>query len=186
MTSSCSLFLQLSQWCNGPLYIRYTGWFRRKGQHFGRSLWDKKFTWTCVEFWMFTEITAVWQFRYRIIVSGNEERETTHCSFYFKSKVMFKWHICYTKITYLLQFTVNVWKISPLISVHFAARVQRSRVVHLSWSWTFPYVGSSIQIESKQLILCIHLYFVNFAFLSNPTNRNLMALGLESQTAPSL
>ena len=46
--------------------LRYTGWFRRKGQYFGRSLWDKKFTWTYVEVWMFTEITAVWLHRYRI------------------------------------------------------------------------------------------------------------------------
>jgi len=37
----------------------YTGWFRRKGQYFWRwyrLLWEKKFVWTCVEFWMVTEI----------------------------------------------------------------------------------------------------------------------------------
>ena len=37
-------------------------------------------------------------------------------------------------MTNLLQFTINVRKIPPSISVHFATRVRRSRVVRLSWS----------------------------------------------------
>jgi hypothetical protein len=37
-------------------------------------------------------------------------------------------------MTNLLQFTINVRKIPPSISVHFATRVRRSRVVRLNWS----------------------------------------------------
>ena len=58
-----------SVWTDSPLAMtqpaersdEHTGWFRRKCQYFGRwyyrSLWgEKKFVWTCVQFWMATEI----------------------------------------------------------------------------------------------------------------------------------
>ena len=49
----------------------------------------------------------------------------------------FKLQICYTEITNLSQFTINVPKIPPSTSVHFSTRVRRSRVVRLSRSSRF-------------------------------------------------
>jgi hypothetical protein len=43
-------------------------------------------------------------------VSGKKEREITYCQFNFNFNLMFKLKICYTEMTNLLQFTVNVSK----------------------------------------------------------------------------
>lgn len=56
--------------------------------------------------------------------------------------------------------------------MHFAARVRRSRVVRLSFIFTFLYAGSNIHNESEQFFLFINLSVENFALTSNPTNAN--------------
>jgi len=51
-------------------------------------------------------------------------------------------------------------------------------------TFTYLYACSSVWKASRQLISRIHLSFVNLASF-NPINKNLMELGLQSQTALS-
>ena len=68
------------------------------------------------------------------------------------------------------------YKTPPSTSLNFATRVWRSRVVRLSLIFTIVYAGSRVQNGNEQLVWCVHLYFVNFAPLSDPTNKILIQL----------
>jgi len=67
---------------------------------------------------------AVWIYEYRSIVNDNKERRITYCQYYFNFNVMVKWQICYTEVTNLLQFTINVWKThcQPRYTLHIMCR----------------------------------------------------------------
>jgi hypothetical protein len=56
--------------------------------------------------------------------------------------------------------------------MHFAARVPRSRIVRLSFIFTFLYAGSNIQNASEKFFFVINLSVENLALTSNPTNAN--------------
>jgi len=45
--------------------------------------------------------------------------------------------------------------------------------------------AAAYQNASQQLVLCIHLSFANFALHATLTNKNLIKLGLEIETALS-
>ena len=53
---------------------------------------------------------AVWMYKYKSVVNGNEEREIAYCKFTFNCNLRFKWEISFTEMTDLLQFTINVRK----------------------------------------------------------------------------
>ena len=72
-------------------------------------------------------------------------------------------------------------KIAPTISMHFATRVKIARCS--SEAFTVLFADSSDQNANKQFVSCNHPSFVNFVFLSNPTNNNIIELDVEIQTA---
>jgi len=75
---------------------------------------------------------ALWICKYENIVSGNKEREIKYFKFNLEFNLMCNWQIYYTENTSLLQSTINVRKIPPSTSIHFATRVRRSHVIRLS------------------------------------------------------
>jgi hypothetical protein len=113
--------------------------------------------------------------------------------------------MCYAEITDFFTVHDKCSKIPTLISVHFATRVRRSRVVSSELIFTFLYAVSSIQNASEQLVSSFHLslcrqqhpkcqratrlelssFFPKLRPLSNPTNKNLTQLILEIEPALS-
>ena len=99
------------------------------------------------------------------------------------SVLVYKWQICYTEMTYLLQFKINVRKFNRQLQC--TLQLVWEDCVLLGWSFTFRYADSSNRNASEQFVSSVHLSFVNFALSSVPTNKILTDSALEIQTAPS-
>jgi hypothetical protein len=84
-------------------------------------------------------------------------------------------------MTKLLQFTLNVPKIPPAVSMRFANRVRRSRVDRLSWSSRLSMLAAASKLRASNLSAVSHLSFANFAHHPAPTNKNVTDLCLQLQ-----
>jgi hypothetical protein len=120
----------------------------------------KKFTRTCVLFWMFTESTktkTLWT------TTKKDKLLTVHfkclnlnltfnVNFFTK-----KWQICYSWKSMFENSTSNLNAIS---------HVWEDRVLFVWVDLHILYTDCSIQIESEQFVSSLHFYLVNLAFHS--------------------
>ena len=83
---------------------------------------------------------------------------------------MFKWQICYTEMTNLLQFTINIRKSHR--------PPQRTLQIKCEDRVLFVWVDLRVQNTIEQFVWCIHLSFVHSALHPTPLT-NLMELDLE-------
>jgi hypothetical protein len=88
-----------------------------------------------------------------------------------------KWQVCYSSQHTLENSTAN-------LSAFYNSCAQIACFYRLSCSCTFLYAGSSVQNAIEQFVSCIHI-FCKLRSVSNRTNKNQTALGLEVQRAVS-
>jgi len=112
--------------------------------------------------------TAVWVYRCTGDVNGSKQREITDCECHFNS--MLKCKICYTEMTNLVQFTINVQK-SHRQPQSTSQLVCEDRVLFVWLIFAFIYAGSSNQKASEKFFWCIHLSFVHFALHTTPQTK---------------
>ena len=67
------------------------------------------FIWTCVLLWTVTGIELFESTVTKALIMVTRKEKLLTLSLIFVS-VMFKWQICYTEMTHLLQFTINIHK----------------------------------------------------------------------------
>jgi hypothetical protein len=101
---------------------------------------------------------------------------------------MYKGQVCFTQKWQQQYVTVHnkFSKIPPSTSIHFATRVRNSRVILRSFIFTFLCAGSSIQNASQQIVSCIYLSFINFAFRPNPHKKSNEKWAPDSNTSNSV
>jgi hypothetical protein len=128
---------------------------------------------------------AVSIYKYKSIVNGNKEREITFCWFNFNFNLRIKWQICYTEITNVLQFTINVKKSHR--QPQCTLQLVREKITCCSSEliFTFLYAGSSIQMPASNSSRVSTFLLLTSLFIQPHKKKNLTELDLEIQTALS-
>jgi hypothetical protein len=100
-----------------------------------------------------------------------------YCNFTF----ILKWQICYTEMTSLLQFTINIWK----SHCRSQCTLQLACEDRMLFVWVDLHVSLCRQQHPKceRVICLVYLpFFLKLCSSSKPTNKNVKELCLEIQT----
>jgi hypothetical protein len=110
---------------------------------------------------------VVWAYKYKSILNGNKQRDITYCWFYFHFNLLFRCQICYTEMTNLSQFKINIWESQR--QTHCTSQLaRRSPLVRLSWSSRFYMRVAASKTASEQFVSCINPSSVKFALHPTP------------------
>ena len=128
----------------------------------------KKFVWTCVQFWMVTEIRSVWIYKYKSILIGNKEKLlTVNCILV----VIWCLNDIFTQMIYLLHFTIYILKShhQPQCTLQFMCE----DCVLFVWVDLHVYLCGQQHPKCEQAIRIVYLTFCHkLCWSSSYTDKN--------------
>jgi len=144
----------------------------------------KTFIWKRVQIWMFTEIKLFDSAKTNALSMVTKKEILLIVNFVLILIKCLKWHICFTKVINTLRFTINVWK-SHHQPQCTSQLVHKVRVLFVWVDLHVSVCGQQHPECERAICLVYQPFFCERRALYNPTNKNLMELSLEIQTALS-